>query len=165
MTQKGTLRRNIHFSFRATAEAVFVAQTAARIEGRSVATFVEAATSELAKRLKLPTGKTVQDYWDEHEGISWCMIYLDKLFAFDEEENRQREFVMAHQPFFFRRVGRAIEVNKRATVVLWGDIDRLVDDYHKRKTIDPWATGERMRKMLESAKLPAPEWGPGNDEV
>lgn len=168
MTQQSTassLKRKTHFSYRVSPKVAFLGEVAARIVGQSFATYVERLVYRDIEATKSRTGRPIDEYWDEHEGVSWCAVFVDQVFPLDDDEDRVREFVMAHTPFFYVRHGKRLEPNRRAVHTLWPDIDRLVDDWHKRRQIDAWAVGERMAKTLKAAKVPVPEWGPGADDL
>lgn len=100
-----------------------------------------------------------KDVYHPGEGVWWCRMFLAGLTSIDSEALRT-EFVSAHKPFFFAKVGREWKPDEQKIPALWPSIDFLTDHWFKRRELDAWATGEKMADMLKDARIAPPAWGP-----
>lgn len=156
-----TLRTD-HFSFKVTPYARFVGALGARVTGMNFTTFIERAVVAAAESVKIGD-VPVASFWDENVGVSWCLIYLEGKLPLDSQEAATKEFVMTHKRFFYVKKGNKIAPNKVNINVLWPSIEHYVDDWQRRRTVDAWATGEKLQDALKSARVAPPAWGPKVD--
>jgi hypothetical protein len=153
------------FTFYVTPQTGFLGGFAASQSGMSFSAFVEEAVKEASKTVR-PAGRDVIEFWDEHEGVRWCKIFLEPSISLNDHQSTVRGFVKQHWPYFYDLAPSGkLTPNRRNLLVLWPQIDELVAHHEKTQTRDAWATAEKMTDALKAAKLPAPEYGPQTPEV
>lgn len=142
-----------HISFRSGARGRFAAEFASKVANSGLTEFIEAAILEVAEGA-LFRGRKWHEYWDEHEGMRRCALWLHVDW---NEESHERELVGAHRVFFYDHD----KPSRPKITVLWPEIEKLAEHWQKHQHLDPWATGERMATLLTKARVKAPAWGPG----
>jgi len=111
-----------------------------------------------------------RDYWHPHEGVRAIKLAVLGGLRPTAEEERLREFVRAHEPFFAQYNhyeaedgvfdGAEYEFKNESIAVLWDRIDAFIDLWEQTRPTDRYAAGSAMRECLEAAGVPAPEWPP-----
>lgn len=150
----------VNLNQRISVDARFALDWLARQNGQSLRTAVEEAVKAAASQVKVG-GKHWDEVYDEDAGVALCKLFLVKGATLHEDNEKPlKEFVMFHAPFFYRKADGKRVIARDRIVVLWPSIDLYVDNWTKRKSLDPWSTGERMLQDLKKAspKLDLPEW-------
>lgn len=127
-----------------------------RVRGCSQNAAYSHAVAELADKTKWKDA-TFDDVYHPSEGVFWCRLFLLGLTQ-EDDEARRVEFVSAHRPFFFVKHGREWRPDEQKIPVLWSLVDYLADHWERRRSVDAWATGEKMQDMLKEAKITPPAW-------
>lgn len=125
--------------------------------------FADAAETE-----EKANGKSWRDYWERSEGspaVAWALLLADRALPFDFEQQQVRDFILAHEKFFFTREGKTLVPKRRHIEALWPHVQNGVLPAHweKSKAVDSYATGEKMCEILKKAGPKPPAWGPGHE--
>lgn len=140
----------------------FVIDFISKVRGQSITTVVERAIMESANSTKIPGdpfNDSWGDFWDVEEGVRYLkMASCKELYpSFDDE--MILDFTRVHWQFFY--TDRNFSTYRRGYIcILWPRINEFVELWHKTRTSDYFAAGERMREALSAAGIAAPEWPP-----
>lgn len=146
-----------HLSFRIANRVRFAADFCSVITNEPITALIQGAITARADGVEF-RGKRWEHYWDESEGVRWCNLWIHPEFRMESQE---RELVRAHRRFFYERGSKgAWRPSRQRIEVLWPHVTTLSEHWSKHRSLDPWATGEKMQTMLEKARIKPPSWGP-----
>lgn len=161
------LSTTLRYNYPVPPNVRFALEFASIADGKTAAKVVERAVLMFAGGVE-HNGKTWKHYWDRSEGspeVAWLLMFADRDLPFDERQQEVRSLILAHERFFFDRQQGALHPRRRQAEVLWPHVQsgQLGHHWRTHKSVDPWATGEKMCDILRKAKIKPPAWGPGHE--
>jgi hypothetical protein len=148
--------------------ARFAVEYAAIVSGMSATKVAERGILAFADGVE-HRGRDWRYYWDLAQGsvaCAWALMFAEKSLPYDDEQQRLRDFLLAHERFFFERSGSVLHPRRRNVEALWPYVADgiLPAHWYKTKEVDAWATGEKMNEILKKTTKKTEPWGPGHEK-
>lgn len=155
------LTRSKAISARLYPTTKFAAELYARLDRRSIASWLEDAIDQKVKADQKRFGIDWRDFDDPEPGVSECLMLLSDIRV-DEDEDLAARFILQHKPFFMSKdAAGKWKPDRKKIAVLWEQLEHYAQRWVETRKEDMWAIGREMAKALKEAGITPPKWGAG----
>lgn len=159
-TYSRTKTKGDHLSLRIHARTKWAIEFWTPLQEQTDTAFVQSAIEHYATHLERQNPQAWRAMFHTHAGVRALRLYALDGYPLNDEQARQREFVMEHRPFFYGADAKGLlQVLPPNVETLWDD-ERELSHWQALGVKDYFESGRAMAKALEARGLEAPEWPP-----
>ncbi len=144
-------------SFRFDPKTMVMIKVYSSLDNQNDTKWVASAIQARAQITKERTSIDWLPYSNVNAGVRKCAMFANENFVWDTEDERQKQFVCLHRPFFYEADGRPSEDR---IYYLWQRIDEFVDHWERTQNEANGAikTAEMMEAHLVHKGVAVPRW-------